>query len=295
MKVLITKYLCLFGVLLLSLSNYAQELSPGELRKAEILEFFKLGTGTGKTTGHVANVVLHNAGTEERQLTLGPFLIPSNGKHQGYLIPDTTELVIAAGESAVVKLNGYCTNINLKPTPLDDTLAPFENWAIPDGTYATTQEDWQIPAGYFLNVSQELGDFPYKVTYPGTEKTFIYSVEFDKHPSTSADLLLLSHDLVEEQYLLMERLNTIRTPYSNNLERQKEALIQHTFWIYTSSLIGDAYTKEEFRKKMSEQFLTLVGDQKNRILETQFEGGVDDFWNGFLKLAKAAKIFKVAE
>jgi len=282
-------------VLFLSLYSFAQEVTPAQVKMEQLLEIVELATGTGQTTGHVANVVLRNKSNETLTTSIGPFLIPGDGKHQGYLIPDSTTVKIEAGASSVVKLHGFCTNINLKPAPKDESLSAFQLWAIPDGTHSTTKDDWQIPNGFYLNVSQELGDFPYKLTYPGTNKTFIYSIEVDKHPKSAADLLLLCHDLLEEQYLLMEGLNTIQTPYSNNPERQKEALLQHTFWVYTSSLIGDVYTKDEFRSKMSEQFLTLVGEQKNDLLEKQFESGVDDFWSAFLKLANTAKIFKVAE
>lgn len=285
----------LSGLLLFNLTGHSQELSEGQAKKEYLKELVAMATGTGKTTGHVANLVLQNNSEEALSISIGPFLIPGLGKHQGYLIPDAIDIEIAPGQSSVAKLIGYCTNINLPPAPLDEALSPFALWSIPDGSYSTEQEDWQIPEGYYLNVSQELGDFPYKLTYPGTDKTFIYSVEFDKHPETAADLLLLCHDLIEEQYLFMERINTIRTPYSNNLERQKSALIQHTFWIYTSSLLGDAYVKEEFKSKMSEQFLELVSDQNTPILQRQFDEGVDDFWSSFLKLAQAAKIFKVAE
>lgn len=284
--------LCLICLSFLGLSGMAQELSEGQLRIQQMAEYVRLSTGTGETTGHIGNVVLHNDGASDATLEFGPFLIPGTSKHQGYLVPAAQEVVVPGGGSKLVKLFGYCTNINLAALPLEKEFSDFTTWVIPDGTNTPTELGWNVPEGFELNVPQELGKTPYKLTYPASDKTFIYNIAFDQFPKAASDLLLLTEQQIEQTFDRLRAEGRINTPYAQNPDKEREALIQHTFWMYTASLLGTNYSKESFRVKMMEQFTTLVGDRVNSNLSQQLDEGVEDFWSSFQLIATEANLIK---
>lgn len=48
----------------------------------------------------------------------------------------------------------------------------------------------------------------------------------------------------------LQKKGSLTTPFSGNPEKEREAVIQQTFWIYTSALAGRPYTKAEFANKL---------------------------------------------
>lgn len=87
----------------------------------------------------------------------------------------------------------------------------------------------------------------------------------------------------------------INTPFSNNPEKEREAVIQQTFWYYTGALHDKPYTKEDFSIKLKEQFEEATGQSVSSAptqVQEQLQKGVEDFWNTFQLVGTQAKVLQ---
>jgi hypothetical protein len=85
----------------------------------------------------------------------------------------------------------------------------------------------------------------------------------------------------------------INTPFANNKDKERESVIQQTFWMYSAGLSGHAYTKNDFENNTIKQFETTTGKNYGDIAQNQkdqVDKGVDDFWNTFSAVGVEAKI-----
>lgn len=97
---------------------------------------------------------------------------------------------------------------------------------------------------------------------------------------------------------LMISKGQIYTPFSNNKEKEREAVIQHTLWRYVSVLNDDEYTMGEFQAKMDEQLESVTSVKKRNLPQgviESFDHGVADFWNTFNLVGTEAKIISSLE
>ena len=91
----------------------------------------------------------------------------------------------------------------------------------------------------------------------------------------------------------MKNEAAISTPFSSNPEKEREAVIQQTFWIYTATTAGKEYKKEDFRANTIKQFETSTGQKFSNALpvtQKNVEQGVTDFWNTFEAVGVEAKV-----
>ncbi len=87
----------------------------------------------------------------------------------------------------------------------------------------------------------------------------------------------------------------INTPFSNNREKEREAVIQQTFWSYSGALHDEPYTKEDFSIKLEEQFEEATGQSVSTAptqVQEQLRKGVEDFWNTFQLVGTEAKVLQ---
>lgn len=85
------------------------------------------------------------------------------------------------------------------------------------------------------------------------------------------------------------------TPYSNQPKKERESIIQHTLWRYTSAVTGFSYAKSDFREQLLDQFHDMSGmgiEEAPEELQQQFESGVSIFWDAFTEVGERAKVFK---
>lgn len=89
-------------------SSLSPRIASGELKVAI--------AGTGKTSGHVADLRITNTTKSPASLTIPPMVLESvSGKTQHYAIPGGAEATIAAGKTKVVPVDGVCLVRNKPP------------------------------------------------------------------------------------------------------------------------------------------------------------------------------------
>ena len=262
--------------------------------------------GTGKTTGHIVNLKIVNKGKNPISIKLDDYFIPSDGKHQGYIIPtnEHPDLMINPGVTTI-PLNGFCTDITKPPVGDGVEMLPFDNWV-----GRNQLEPCPTPGTFFdESIFKPLNGTPIpppdpmnpdggKLCYLGTDILFPYTIDIDKHPEQAASLLFGAMDRITNTYDSLVFNDEIITPFSKNQDKQKESVIQQSFWIYTSILVGDPYTKNDFEVKMEEQFSQATGkdiEKVDSVVQTQYQSGIDQFWNTFELVGTKAKVIKPPE
>ncbi len=260
-----------------------------QTRLAAQSEISAKASGTGRTTGHIANITLRNNGTSIADFQLGPFFIPAQGQYQPYIVPRSTSIPLVPHKSVTIPLHGYCADIYSPPIPDGHRLpAP--------GTWIKT-EPGQVPDYGWINTSGDgigkgiVGDS--SILVPGTVRPLRVTLDIYKRPELAGPLLI---DVVKRAEMAFDSLKSagkITTPYTNDPSREKEAVVQQVVWKYTSVLTGHVYPKEQFHGKMVEQLVATTGKPENALppaTQQQFEKGVDDFWDAFSAVGEQAKI-----
>lgn len=205
-------------------------------------------TGTGRTTGHIANLSLYNPTNQTLTAEIGPCFIPSGGQYQPYIVPSVTTTTVPPGTTANIPVNGYCTDIFTAPVPAGAAMPTFSSWATPEQN--------------------------------ATAATLLDAI---RHISTAFDNL--------------KNKGTISTPFSGNPEKERESVIQQTFWIHTSELNGKEYKKESFKTNTIKQFETATGldfEKTDEKTQANVNAGVEQFWSVFEAVGTEAKVLSKA-
>jgi hypothetical protein len=71
-------------------------------------------------------------------------------------------------------------------------------------------------------------------------------------PKTVADQIAGAQRL-QEAVTKLQGSGAFTTPFSNNRQKERDTLMQQTFWIYTAAQSGRPYTKDEFANKLYTQ------------------------------------------
>ena len=201
-------------------------------------------TGTGRTTGHIANLSLYNPTTVPLTFTLSPCYIPSGGQYQPYIVPTQTTTTVPPGATANIPVEGYCTDIFTAPVPSGSVMPPFSGW--------TTA---------------------------------------DQNPTTAA--LLEAVRNISTAYDNLKNEGAITTPFRGKPEKERESVIQQTFWKYASEIAGKTYTKENFKTNTIKQFETATGlnfEKTDEKTQSNVYAGIDQFWNTFEAVGTEAKV-----
>lgn len=255
-------------------------------------------TGTGRTTGHIADFSIFNDTGEEYKTSMGPFYIPSSGKYQPYIVPAQINVTVPPGTTVNIPLEGYCTDIHKPPVGSGEDLPPVTSWFIPDmitDQWEPDENDGWVPKIIAIQPSEEKGENLENIVtlIPGTDKPLTHTIDQYKYPGATAPVLLKSIDLITTAFDSLKNSNHILTPFSGNPEKEREAVIQQTFWIFTSDISGDEYNKEQFEAKMIGQFENQTGKPVSIIpkeSKEKLDQGVDDFWNTFNLVGAEAKV-----
>lgn len=255
-----------------------------------------IAVGTGRTTGHIADVTVFNGAEESARLSLGPFYIPSGDDLQPYVVPDEYHVEVAAGEQVEIALEGYCVDIHRPPVPAGEAMVPVSDWIVvdandfgPDWT-PDPQQGW-IPAD-----AEGIDAGQYLV--PGTDRPVGHVIDADAHPATIAPILIAGMAEIEEAYDRMQAEGRIDTPMAGDPDRQRESVIQQTLWIWAAGLTGAAYKIDDFRNNTIEQYEAAVDEDFEAVPEEdreRIESGVDQFWNTFAAVGAEAKVLSDAD
>lgn len=253
-------------------------------------------TGTGRTTGHIANLNIQNTSDNTITIDVGPFYIPSGGQYQPYIVPSVTKVTVPAHGSENIRLNGYCIDIHIPPVPFGKDLPPFDSWiTIPsdrDDLAATWKPEesngWQPMASDKTATG---------LLVPGTLKPLNYTIDINKYPKEAANILLEAINRIAIAYDTMKSDNKITTPFSGFPEKERESVIQQTFWIFSSKLSGKKYVIEDFKTNTIKQYESNGQDYNKASTETKenIEKGVNDFWNTFEAVGVEAKVLTFSD
>lgn len=252
-------------------------------------------TGTGRTTGHIATLTVSNSGKEPLTLNIGPFLIPSGGKFQGYGVPAAYDVIVPPKGSVDIPLNGYCTNPLVPPVSPGADMPRFDTWVTPGETPFIRPDVILRPEDGFISIP--VTDSLPAVTYPGTDIPFPYTINIDAYPDKAAELVIDILHALETTYHDLEQTGGIVTPFSGDPPAQRDAVIQQTFWIIIGILTGRAYEFTDFRDNLVQQFETNTGTPLSNApprQQEELESGIEEFWSTFQLVGVEAKVLRSA-
>ena len=271
-------------------------------------------TGTGQTTGHIANLSITNTTGSTVRINPQTCYIPSDGKYQPYVarIPATS---VAPGTS-YIQVDGYCANVYAHPVPVGNPMPLVSDWIpviqpgidIPKGgiNILTTPA---VPAFKPEDVSSLIqtpgyAPLPAKAstnittTWPNTNILFEGTIKPESHPKTFAPVLIEAVNSITKAFDDLKQASNINTAFSGDPEKEREAIIQQTFWMYTAGITGRPYQKEHFREKVFSQFEDNSGtsvEGLSREEKDKLENGIDVFWNTFVNVSISAKVLNAAK
>jgi hypothetical protein len=277
--------------------------------EAQSVTFEIKATGTGNTTGHVADISVKNSTGAPVKINPQTCYIPSGGQYQPYIafIPAHT---FPPGTTSI-QLDGYCADIHKPAVPTGNPLPPVEQWIpvvipgkISPQTGINILPKPELPP--FLpkdipNLIQTPGYTPQPadpeseivITWPGTDIPVGGSIDPVNFPERFAPMLVEALDRITKTFDEMALRGNIHTPYHQEPDLQREAVIQQTFWIFTATITGEPYRKEQFHIKVIEQFEDNSSSSMETLPEKEkekIETGVDEFWKTFTAVGTEAKL-----
>ena len=266
-------------------------------------------TGTGLTTGHIANLSITNTTGSTVKVNPQTCYIPSDGKYQPYVatIPGTS---VPPGTS-YIQVEGYCANVYVHPVPDGNPMPLVSNWIpvmqpginIPKGgtNILTTPEMPAFKPEYIPGLVQSPGYTPFPTNastpimtiWPNTNTPFAGTIDPASHPKPFAPVLIEAVNRITKAFDGQKQAGNVNTPFSSEPEKEREAIIQQTFWIYTAAITGMQYQKEQFREKVIKQFednSDTKADNLSKEDRDKLENGIDVFWNTFMNISIEAKV-----
>jgi len=255
--------------------------------------------GTGRTTGHIVTLLAVNNSDQPQQLEVGNFLIPSNGRDQSYVVPALQNIEVPPGATISVDLIGYCADITRPPVGPNEPMPAPNTWLIPVNTINPDGPPGFIVLPDAVSIVERKPGQTYidnvPVGYISTTPDQAIIVDPDKNPEQAATFLLDAINRISFIYDELQPEGIIKTPFSSNQARERESVIQQTFWMYGAALSGDTYEKEQFAEQLAEQYENSTGNpiaSAPPAEKAKFDAGVDDFWNSFTVVGVEAKILK---
>jgi hypothetical protein len=284
-------------------------------------------TGTGLTTGHIATIEIINTFPNSIYLVntgnngfasfelndpnkntsfsvTGRYndqsemvYIPSNGKDQSYVATGLGKPTgagedgeIKPDESITIPVVGYCTDNRRPPVPLGEPMPSISQWL--------HSSDVSIPVAVTLGkdgfYNYNNGDLDFvAINVPGQKYDNPLVVNQHSNPTDAAPFLFDAINRIILTTEILQNNNLINTPFSNNTPKERESVIQQTFWLYSSVLTGEDYSKDDFRKQMVNQYESNSGNKLNSAPEEVQEAvdvGVSSFWDAFVLVGVEAKV-----
>ena len=289
-----------------ALNTYAQTYTPW---------------GTGRTTGHIADLAIYNPSDQPMSAFIpadgninnisindqpifqanerrgNMYFIPGTNKHQSYVATEAAPpagvssgtISIPPGDTLHIPIQGYCADIHSPPVPNGMNMPPISSWIGGNGDIPPPASG--IPSGFSPSRNPEA--MPYVAAnvpnqLPGKPLT----TSLDKNPG-APEYLFHAINEITSTYDSLFAVGSISTPFSGNEQKERESIIQQTFWIYTSAITGVPYTKDQFHERMVAQYENNTNTEIENAPETvvaKIDEGVDDFWNTFTAVGAEAKV-----
>jgi len=186
---------------------------------------------TGKTTGHIGDLIINNKTEKANTIWLGSYIIPPENGKQGYAIlkEEIEQVEIKPGDSLVHKLNGYCINVELTPVAEKEAFPHYLKWLSTKNFDTAFVEQW--------NQADEKPE----------------RLNFNSQLEQAAPIILEAVKKLEDQYYTWKSPLQIPDIYPDNADVVKEAIIQQAVWQFTAALQGKPYTFPQFEESIVQQ------------------------------------------
>jgi tetratricopeptide (TPR) repeat protein len=251
--------------------------------------------GTGNTTGRISDLLITNLTDQPLTATLGSAFIPATGQYQSYIVSETADIEIPAKGSITHPVNGYCADIFSPAVPSGKPMSGFESWIFLEDDMTLFSEDGSgRPLGIGWEVAELADETPWATTsIPGTDTPLGFTIDIRQNPATAAPFLLTALNGITDGYDRLVAEGSIHTPFSGDPEKERESVIQQTFWMYSAALEGRPYKISDFETNVMSQFEEATGtDIEDASEETvkSLQDGVLQFWTTFQSVGEEAKV-----
>lgn len=248
--------------------------------------------GHNRTTTDAITLYIYNPNPEAFTAVIEPCYIPPVGGTQGYVFH---QRIVVGGPgdatTAVVLHEIYCTD-NTVPalgegavaSPVDDWVFASETIPLNDAFKADLQVWEPVPIATDYTVVNPVADTP-----------FPYLLDPAADNIVTGTIMLSAIDNITTIFDSLQTAGEIHTPFGPDPAKEREAVIQQTFWLYTSTLTGGGYKLDDFRQKTIEQYETNSGKSFNRLepaTRLGIEQGVGHFFYTFEAVGSAAKVLQ---
>ncbi|NBC07456.1 MAG: hypothetical protein GVY26_09715 [Bacteroidetes bacterium] len=250
--------------------------------------------GTGRTTGHVITLTISNLTPGVWQTEIGPFYIPGENGHQGYVINEAYPVEVPAFGTASIALEGYCTDIFDLPIAAGDAAPSPDSWVSLASAGPIPGPGWQATQGDGFEPRPTPQEEDIVLTYPGTAAAFPYQIDIGQHPESVASTLIAAVDALENAYdILTESGDIPALAYAPNPTAQRLAIVQQSFWYYTSLLQGGDYSAPVFQQQLTEQLEQWANQPAHTFTqETEDEVALtaENLWSTMSLVGQEAKL-----
>jgi hypothetical protein len=248
---------------------------------------------TGRTTGHVIDIWATNTTNEEQTIAAGPFYVPGPG--QPY-VTETIDITVPAKGETRIPVTGYCFVEDILPapagTPLDATT-----WLTPDDVAELNPQTTFTNLPGFKPANRSVDAVIPKV--PGYEFPLNYTLApMEDYPQSAAALAFPALEQLQSTMVDMQSEGAVLTPFGNDPEKEQQAVIQHTLWMYSAAVEGQPYEAENLQAKIIDEFEnTLQQPFANMSANTQvqIQQGIEQFQTAFMDVGSAAMVINPGE
>ncbi len=229
-----------------------------------------ISISTGETTGHIADLYISNSSNELEEFSLKPSYIPSREGYQSYLSLTDTILLLEPFIETRIPLRAYCADLFVDPVPLKKNLPAYSLWVEIDVNRDKSQ--FNPDKGKWVKDSNS------RILNPKNSQPLNLAIETEKHPEEIAWLLWHTLITLESDYQKLSSEKLIKTPYSLDKIQERDGVVQHSFWIFTSELSGKYYLKEHFEEGIESQYFksNITNEESEQISK-----GIKQLWTAF--------------
>ncbi len=265
--------------------------------------------GTGRTTGHIADLVVTNNSSVNIETAPQTLYIPSDGKYQSY-VARIPESLLPPGTSTI-PVDGFCSDVHTPPVAMGSPMPPISEW-IPVGTPVEPTGDEGVPlittapippftpedipsittsASFKPSTPGVTGDII--ITWPGSGTPVSGTLDPRPSPEVYAPVVVSALDHIEHAAGRILQSGDFPTPFSGDPPKEESSVIQQMFWVFTAGLTGESYGKDDFTGKVYTQYEEQTGSKVETLPEEEqekLETGADQFWDAFTAVGVEAKV-----
>ena len=240
--------------------------------------------GTGRTTGHIATLSVHNPTLKPVTLTVPVCFITSDGFNQCYVVVSEVTVTVGINQTVSIPLEGYCADIYKPAVPNGASMPDVSEWIFEDENYLSSIPESAI-TGEPVPSEISGGITP---TIPGTNTPITAIIDQFEQPELFAQLSIAAFKKLKE--------NVAKN--GKNLVVDPESTVQQSGWIFTAALRGDFYKVNhlfENAKRQKEKDTGVKHEKSAPEEQKSFEESVTVVYTSFKLIGAEAKIFNISD